>query len=260
MHHRTALITAGARGLGVSIAHYLASRGIRVGINYRNSYNQACSLKEEIENKYGIESFLIKGDVSNPEKGEYMVNEMIQQWGRLDILIHNAGPYIKERKKLTEYSVEEWQEIINGNLSSAFYLFRAAIPHMRNNGWGRIVTIGYEKADTAPGWMYRSAFAAAKTGLVSLTKTVALEEAENCITANMICPGDITEEFKHKKIKDVRTIEDGTCPVGRPGTGEDIARAISFFCNEESDFITGSVLEVTGGKDVLNKYKWLREE
>jgi 3-oxoacyl-[acyl-carrier protein] reductase len=260
LRQRTALITGSARGLGASIAHYLASQGIKVGINYRNSYHDASSLQEELQNKYGVPSLLIQGDVRIPAHSEKMVHEIIEKWGRLDILIHNAGPYIKERKKLTDYSLEEWQEIIEGNLSSAFYLFRAAIPHMRKNKWGRIVTIGFDKANSAPGWMYRSAFAAAKSGLVSLTKTIALEEAEYCITANMVCPGDITDEYKDKKIEEVRTIRDETSPVGRPGTGEDIARAISFFCNEESDFITGSVLEVTGGKDVLNKYKWLREE
>lgn len=260
MHNRTALITAGSRGLGVRIAHELAGKGIRIGINYRSSHSHALDLQEELLRKYGVETLLLAGDVSRPEEAEKMVQHIIHHWGRLDILIHNAGPYIKERKKLSEYSYDEWHEILNGNLSSAFYLFQSAIPQMRKNKWGRIVTIGFEKAATAPGWMYRSAFAAAKAGLVSLTRSVALEEAENCITANMVCPGDIVNDYKTKKIREVRTIQDGSCPVGRPGTGEDIARAISFFCNEESDFITGTILEVTGGKDVLNKYRWQREK
>lgn len=255
MQNRTALITASARGLGVRIAHELAAKGIRIGINYRKSYNQAKSLQEELKVKYGTESLLLQGDVSRQEDAQYMVDQIQTHWGHLDILILNAGPYIKERKRLTEYTTEEWQTILNGNLSSAFYLCQAAIPLMRENHWGRIVTIGFEKASTAPGWMYRSAFAAAKAGLVSLTRSIALEEVEFGITANMVCPGDIIDDNKMKKIEEVRSIIAEDSPVGRPGSGEDIARAIGFFCKEDSDFITGTVLEVTGGKDVLNKYR-----
>lgn len=253
--NRTALITGSARGLGVRIAHELASHGIRIAINYRTSVAEAANLKHELEAAYGSETLLLQGDVSHPTDAERMVLEVIDAWGSLDMLILNAGPYIKERKKLADYTPEEWDAMINGNLSSAFYLCRAAIPYMRRQRFGRIVTVGFEKAQTAPGWMYRSAFAAAKTGLVSLTRTIALEEAESGITANMVCPGDIIGDNKQRRIIEARQIDQGDTPVGRSGTGEDIARAISFFCAEASDFITGTVLEVTGGKDVLNKYK-----
>ncbi|WP_035100800.1 SDR family oxidoreductase [Aneurinibacillus terranovensis] len=257
---RTALITGSAKGLGVQIAHELASRGIRIAINYRSSDKEAQDLRDTLTAQYKADVLLVKGDVSNPDDASHIVNTVISRWNSLDILILNAGPYIKERKKLTEYSIEEWHMMINGNLSSAFYLCRSAIPHMRENKWGRIITIGFEKAMSAPGWAYRSAFAAAKVGLVSLTRTISLEEAEYGITANMVCPGDIIGDAKQKKISDVHGMYDPDNPVGRPGTGEDIARAISFFCMESSDFITGSVLEVTGGKDVLNKYRQVREQ
>ncbi|BAU26849.1 3-oxoacyl-[acyl-carrier protein] reductase [Aneurinibacillus soli] len=253
--NRTALITGSARGLGVRIAHELASHGIRIAINYRTSVVEAEHLKHELETAYGSETLLLSGDVSHPADAERMALAVIDAWGSLDMLILNAGPYIKERKKLADYTPSEWDAMVNGNLSSAFYLCRAAIPYMRRQRFGRIVTVGFEKAQTAPGWMYRSAFAAAKTGLVSLTRTIALEEAEAGITANMVCPGDIIGDDKQRRISEARQIDQGDTPVGRAGTGEDIARAISFFCAEASDFITGTVLEVTGGKDVLNKYK-----
>lgn len=127
---------------------------------------------------------------------------------------------------------------------------------MRENHWGRIINIGFDRAENSPGWKYRSAFAAAKTGLVSLTKTLAIEEAEHGITVNMICPGDISANFKEANIDDVREIKDNYTPVGRPGTGEDIARMIAFLCDKDSDFITGSIIQVTGGKDVLTKYRY----
>jgi 3-oxoacyl-[acyl-carrier protein] reductase len=117
-----------------------------------------------------------------------------------------------------------------------------------------MITIGFDRVETAPAWKFRSAYAAAKTGAASLTKTLAIEEAENGITVNMVCPGDIRGEYKEMKIKNVRDQSDINNPIGRPGTGEDIARVISFLCNEDSDFITGSVIPVTGGKDVLNKH------
>ncbi|MED0679260.1 SDR family oxidoreductase [Aneurinibacillus thermoaerophilus] len=258
--NRTALITGSAKGLGVRIAHELAAEGMDIALNYRTSAEEANKLREELIQRYDVNTLLIQGDVSRSEDAEQMVKTVIEAWNRLDILVLNAGPYIKERKKLADYKIGEWDRMIHGNLSSAFYLCRAAIPHMRRNRWGRIITIGFEKAQTAPGWMYRSAFAAAKTGLVSLTRTIALEEAEYGITANMVCPGDIVGEAKEKYITDVRGLSDPGTPVGRPGTGEDIARAITFFCSEYSDFITGTVLEVTGGKDVLNKYKLEREK
>jgi 3-oxoacyl-[acyl-carrier protein] reductase len=124
---------------------------------------------------------------------------------------------------------------------------------MRENKWGRIVTIGFDRVEAASGWIYRSAFAAAKTGAASLTKSIALEEAGNGITANMVCPGDIIGEWKEKNIEDTTTVEYSASPVGRPGTGEDIARVISFLADEKSGFITGSIIPVTGGKDVLGK-------
>jgi 3-oxoacyl-[acyl-carrier protein] reductase len=258
--NRTALITGSAKGLGVRIAHELAAQGIHIALNYRSSAAEADRLRQELEERYGISVLLLQADVSRAEEAERMIDTLISSWEHLDILVLNAGPYIKKRKKLADYSLDEWHDMIEGNLSSAFYLCRATIPHMRRSKWGRIVTIGFEKAQTAPGWMYRSAFAAAKTGLVSLTRTIALEEAEHGITANMVCPGDIIGEDKEKHIADVRSLSDPDTPVGRPGTGEDIARTIAFFCSEASDFITGTVLEVTGGKDVLNKYKMRREQ
>ena len=253
--NRTALITGSAKGLGVRIAHELAAQGIRIAINYRTSAAEAECLKHELEAAYGSETLLLQGDVSHPDDAERITRTVVDTWDSLDMLILNAGPYIKERKKLADYTPDEWNTMVSGNLSSAFYLCRAAIPHMRRQRWGRIVTIGFEKAQTAPGWMFRSAFAAAKTGLVSLTRTIALEEAESGITANMVCPGDIIGADKQKRIIEARQADPTDTPVGRFGTGEDIARAISFFCAETSDFITGTVLEVTGGKDVLNKYK-----
>lgn len=253
MKIKTALITGGAAGLGKRTAIQLAEKGIQLVINYRRSEEDACKLVQYLNEKYNTKNIALRADISKAEDCRMLAAEAQKFAETIDILIHNAGPYVHERKRMTDYSEEEWNYIINGNLNAVFYLSRLLIPNMRKQKWGRIITIGFDRVETAPGWIYRSAFAAAKSGLASLTRTIALEEAENGITANMVCPGDITDEWKEKNIADALIIKDEDSPVGRPGTGEDISRVISFLVEDDSSYITGSVIHITGGKDVLGK-------
>ncbi|WP_335871675.1 SDR family oxidoreductase [Bacillus sp. 2205SS5-2] len=253
MSQKVILITGSAKGLGKKVAEHFAALGHTIIINYRHSKDAAMSFVEYLQQTYCIEAKAIQCDVSDPESCERMVHAILNDFQRIDILIHNAGPYIKERKALVEYSQDEWQYILNGNVSSAFYLSKLIIPVMRKWKWGRIITFGYDRVETAPGWIYRSAFAASKAALASLTRTISIEEAPNGITANMVCPGDILEDWKESDIATSRGVEDSEVPIGRPGTGEDIARTVGFLCEEKADFITGSILPVTGGKDVLRK-------
>src|SRR5699024_9511786 len=111
---------------------------------------------------------------------------------------------------------------------------------------------GYQGAAHASGWLYRSAFAAAKRGLASLTKTIAFEEEEYQITTNMVCPGNIVGDKKEARIEDSRKQKDDDTPIGRTGTAEDIARMVLYVCDDDSDMINGSVFEITGGGDVIN--------
>lgn len=252
VREKTALITGGATGIGRRTALQLAEQGIHLAINYRKS-REAAALADELASKYGTKNMIIKGDITNPHECERIVSEVLSVFSTVDILIHNAGPYIHGRKPMTEYSIVEWDYLINGNLNAVFYLSRLIIPLMRKNKWGRIITVGFDRVETAPGWIYRSAFAAAKSGVASLTKTIAMEEAANGITANMVCPGDITGEWKEQGISLATKRRDKNSPVGRPGTGEDVARVISFLIEDKSDFITGSVIPITGSKDVLGK-------
>jgi 3-oxoacyl-[acyl-carrier protein] reductase len=249
---KVALVTGSAKGLGKFQILALAKAGFNVSINYRSQQKAAAALVCKAKS-YGADAIAIKSDVAYPEQAEALVDQTVDHFGRLDVLIHNAGPFIHERKKLTDYALEEWRYLLEGNLSSTFYLCRRAIPLMRQQRWGRIITLGFDQSDHAPGWVYRSAYAAAKTGLTSLTKTLALEEAEHGITVNMIAPGDITGENKEKSIEEVARCSPSDAPVGRPGTGEDIARIILFLIDEKSDFLTGNVIQATGGYNVLEK-------
>ena len=252
MNKKTALITGGASGIGKKTVIHLAEKGYQIAINYRNSEADAISLAQYIKRWYGANSIVVQGDVARQEDCTRIVNEILSTYPTVDILVHNAGPYIHERKKMTDYSVEEWNYLLNGNLTAVFHLSKLLIPVMRKQNWGRIITLGFDRVESAPGWMFRSAFAAAKTGLASLTRTIAMEEAEHGITANMVSPGDITNEWKEKSIKESMEAASGHAAC-REGTGEDIARVIGFLVDEKSDFITGSVIPVTGGIDVLGK-------
>ncbi|MCM3162838.1 SDR family oxidoreductase [Metabacillus litoralis] len=252
---RHALITAGSKGLGKKVTEEFLQRGYSVTINYRKDIEAV----EKLKNTYSHLSdriLFVQGDVTKKEDLTNMIDMTIERFGRIDCLINNAGPYIFERKKLADYTDEEWYQMIEGNLSSVFHLFKKIIPIMRQQRYGRIITYGFQGAESSPGWLHRSAFSAAKVGLVSLTKSISIEEAEHGITANMICPGNIVGEMKEATIEQSRIMSDveSKTPIGRSGTGEDIARTVAFICDENSDMITGSIIEVTGGANVIHRF------
>lgn len=250
---RHALITAGSKGLGKKVTEEFLKSGFSVTINYRSDTSAVKELKT-LYSHIGDRLLFVQGDVTKKEDLTKMIDLSFERFGRIDCLINNAGPYIFERKKLADYTDEEWYQMIEGNLSSVFHMFKKVVPIMRKQNYGRIITYGFQGAISSPGWLHRSAFSAAKVGLVSLTKSISIEEAEFGITANMICPGNIIGEMKEATIDHSRRISDIQTPIGRSGTGEDIARTISFLCEENSDMITGSIIEVTGGANVIHRY------
>ncbi|MGM0948165.1 MAG: SDR family oxidoreductase [Bacillota bacterium] len=250
---RHALITAGSKGLGRKVTEMLLAKGYSITVNYRRDEEAVSRLKEACPDCLDRLQF-VKGDVTKKEDLLHIAEAALNRFGRIDFLINNAGPYIFERKKLADYTDNEWYGMLEGNLSAVFHLFKAVIPTMRQQQFGRIITYGFQGAAHAPGWLHRSAFGAAKVGLASLTKTIAIEEAEFGITANMVCPGDIVGGMKEASIEEARKrIGKEKTPIGRSGTGEDIARIIAFLCEENSDLVTGTVIEATGGLNVINK-------
>lgn len=251
---RHALVTAGSKGLGKKVCERLLQDGFFLSINYRSDLNAVERLKREWA-AFQDRFIFLQGDVTKKDDLVRIVSKANEAFGPIDTLINNAGPYIFERKKLVDYTDDEWYYMIEGNLSAVFHLVKLVVPQMRKKKFGRIITYGFQGANSAPGWINRSAFSAAKVGLVSLTKTIAYEEAENGITANMICPGNIVGEMKEANIADARKKTDSETPIGRSGTGEDIARIVSFLCDENSDMITGAVIDVTGGVEVVHRYR-----
>lgn len=246
---KRALITGSAKGLGKRTAQLLADAGCDVIVNYVGSRSEAESLADGLRER-GVRSAAVQADVADPAQVERLAREAERLLGGIDILVNNAGPFIRERRLFADYSPEEIIGLVNGNLLGVMLLDRLLLPGMRERGWGRIIHFGFGHAGESRAWPHRAVYAAAKTALVSFTKTLAVEEAMHGITVNMICPGDIRGANKEKSIDDVRGETDPESGR-RPGTGEDVARAILFLCEPKSDFITGNLLDVTGGFDPI---------
>ncbi len=248
---KVALITGGSSGLGKMAAIILSRENWRLMLNCRN---QCGKMNEWMVDVIGLDTEIevSTGDISKRKAAEKVVQETMERYGRIDALIHAVGPFIRKRKWFIEHSADEIEQLVHGNLLSAMWMAHFVLPVMRRQKWGRILFFGFGRAMEAPAWPDRSVYAAAKTGLVSFTKTLAVEEAPYGITVNMICPGDIVRERKEMWINDVKHIRDDETPCGRPGSGEDVARLILFLLKHKSDFVTGNILQVTGGLDVIH--------
>ncbi|GGG01310.1 SDR family oxidoreductase [Paenibacillus aceti] len=250
---KVALITGSAKGLGKKTAFMLAEQGCDIAINYVHSEQEAEQLRAEIEG-LGVRSIAVRADISRREQLEGLVRQVNDQLGIVDILVNNAGPFIRERRMFADYDQEDILAMVDGNLVGAMLLDHQVLPGMRQKGWGRIIHFGFGHAAESRAWPHRAVYAAAKTGLVSFTKTLAVEEASYGITVNMVCPGDIRGRNKEISIQEARELSDGETPLGRPGSGEDVARVISFLCHPDSDFITGNVMDISGGLDPIRPW------
>jgi len=247
---RHAIITAGTKGLGKQVSEYFLKKGYTLTINYRSDLERLKTLKKEWQ-AYANQYQFVQGDITNKKDIVNIVNEAKKTFGRIDCLINNAGPFVFDKKPLVEYKDDEWYEMIEGNLSAIFHFAKLVIPIMRKQQFGRFITYGFQDVEHSPGWTFRAAFTAAKVGLASLTRSIAKEEASYGITANMVSPGDIKGYLKEIDIQTAKSLIDTNTPVGRAGSGEDIARVIAFLCEENSDFITGSIIPVSGGVHVI---------
>lgn len=247
---KKALITGSAKGLGKRTALELAANGCDIMIHYLESEKEAFEVQSLVE-QYGVKATVVKADITTIEGVNELANAALAWGDGVDILINNAGPFVRERKLFQQYDEALITSLVHGNLLSVMLLDHRLLPYMRNRQWGRIIHFGFGHANEARAWPQRAVYAAAKTALVSFTKSLAVEEAPNGITVNLIGPGDIKGVYKEKSIHEVLDELDGESPIGRPGTGEDVARVISFLCEEKSSYLTGNVIDVTGGFDPI---------
>ena len=240
--NRVALVTGGTRGIGKGIALRLAKEGARIAISYLSNKGAAQQTLRQLQAS-GADCVAVETDVTDGAKAEQLVNTVAERYGRIDVLVNNVGGF--RWGNLAESSLEEWQTIFESNLCSVLFVSRAALPHMRRGRWGRIVNLGAVGAERAFGQAKISAYAASKAAVVALSRSLALEEAKHGITVNVVNPSSIDE--KDLSLEEARRIRDARFPIGRPPTVEDVAAAVAFFASDEAEYVTGQVVNVSGG-------------
>ena len=240
---RTALITGASKGLGKAMAVALAQEGASVALVAR-SLEQLEEVASEVRNNGG-EARVFQADVSSEEQVLKLEKDVTQACGRVQILINNAG--INIRKPVTEFTLEEWNRVLDTNLTSVFLMCRAFVPHMKGNGYGRIINVTSTMSHISlPG---RGAYSASKAGLLGLTRALALELAPDGVTVNGISPGPVATEINMPILQDPEASRQFTAriPVGRWGEVEEVAHLALYLCSEESGFVTGTDILIDGG-------------
>ena len=239
------LVTGSSRGIGEVIALRLARAGAKVAVNYHTGIEAASRVVATIEASGG-EAFAVGGDVSEEDQVEAMVKEVIQRWDRLDVLVNNAG--ITRDKLLLRMTAGEWDEVIKVNLRGAYVCSKAVLPQMMRQRHGRIVNISSVVGTSGnPGQVN---YAAAKAGLIGLTKALAREVATRNITVNALAPGYITTAMVDQLPDEVQKAILDRIPMARFGTPEEVAEAVTFLSTAGAGYITGQVIGIDGGLGV----------
>lgn len=239
---RVALVTGGSRRIGKVLALALAGAGADVALTYHAHAAEAKVVAAAIE-ALGRRAVVIRADLTRPADCRRAVSTTARRFGRLDILVNNVGEWVV--KPVARTSLREWREVLDSNLTATFLCSQAAVPLMRRNGWGRVVSLGAAGAYRAHGSARMASFYAAKAGIVAFSKALAREVGRDGITVNVVSPGIIRDPELSPAA--ARRRRDAETAMGRPGTGADIAAAVLFLVSEEAGFITGDVLGVTGG-------------
>ena len=247
---KVALITGAAQGIGKRVALQLAESGIEVAISYLTREQEALALVEELSG-FGVQAKAYQSDITRSEDNAALVQNVLRDFGQIDILINNAGPFKHERQTFSEFALDDVYYLMNGHFRGTMELDHHVLQTMKERKFGRILHIGFHHADEAKGYPLRSVYASSRVALVSFTKTLAVEESANNITVNMICPGDIRGDFKEMTISDATQKAKEKGLVRRLPTGGDIARLIEFLCQPESEMITGTIFDMSGGVDPI---------
>ncbi|MCP9482129.1 3-hydroxybutyrate dehydrogenase [Shimia sp. CNT1-13L.2] len=252
---KTAIITGSNSGIGLGVARELAKAGANVILNSFTDNDEDHALAASIGEEFGVEARYIKADMSKGEE----CRALIEQAGGCDILVNNAG--IQHVSPIDEFPVEKWDAIIAINMNSTFHTTAAALPGMRERGWGRIVNIASAHGLTAS--PFKAAYVAAKHGVVGMTKTVALETAQEPITCNAICPGyvltplveaqipDTMKEYNMSRDEVVKNVMLTRQPSKEFATVEQLGGTAVFLCSDAAAQITGTTISVDGGWTAL---------
>jgi len=255
LQNKTALITGSTSGIGLGIARKLASKGASIVLNGFGDAKEIEAIRIAIENDYKVKAFYLPADLSS-EHGVDVLFERTQGFcDGFDIIVNNAG--IQHVSPIENFPAEKWQLIQDLMLSAPFHIIKRALPYMRKKSWGRIINIASVHGKVAS--VNKSAYVAAKHGLIGLSKVVALETAQENITCNSICPGWVLTPLVEKQV-DLRAGKDGLSwddaknallaekqPSGEFAKPEEIGAIVSFLCSDDAAQITGSELTIDGG-------------
>ena len=253
--NKVAVITGSTSGIGLGMAQAFAKQGCHIVLNGIIDPADAQKLKTSFESEYKVKAHLSFADMSKPDEIKQMIDETITLFGRLDILVNNAG--IQNVAPIEDFAPEKWDAIIAINLSSSFHTIRHAIPHMKKQNWGRIINLASAHGLVASA--QKSAYVAAKHGLVGLTKAVALETATTGITCNAICPGWVLTPLVERQIeaiakKESISLEEAKSkllsekqPSKEFVTSEQIGNTALFLCSSAADQIRGTAINIDGG-------------
>ncbi|TMD30108.1 MAG: 3-oxoacyl-ACP reductase FabG [Chloroflexi bacterium] len=236
------VVTGGARGIGRAIAEEIGREGARVVVNYAKSKEAAEDLVAQLQQNGSPGAVAIQADVSDAAQAAKLIEETLQQFGRIDVLVNNAG--INVDRSLKNLTPEDWDKVIKNDLSSYFYTTKAALPHLTQQKSGKIINISSVIGQM--GNFGQANYAAAKAGIIGLTKTAALELARSNITVNAICPGFIATEMFESMPDKAKEAVVARIPLGRVGTAHEVARAVRYLI-VDGDYITGASLNINGG-------------
>jgi len=243
VRRKIALVTGAARGIGRAIALDLAAQGADVIVNYRSRPDAAEDVAKQIRSM-GRRVLVLKADVADQNQVETMVDRTVEEWGGVDILVHNAA--LHKGGRVQKIGLEDWDLVIHTTLRGAYNCCRSVVPHMVKKEWGRIINISSNAG--VHGHAGDTAYGSAKAGLIGFTKSLAKEVAKRGITANVVVPGflktDMTAPLFNTEDKLKSEIEG--IPMGRPGEPQEIAEVVSFLAFKAS-YVTGAVIMVDGG-------------
>jgi 3-hydroxybutyrate dehydrogenase len=254
LHGKVALVTGSTSGIGLGIAKALAAQGASVMLNGLGDQTHIDQAKTDVS-VYGHAVSFHSADLTQPDQIEDMIKTTLAEFGRIDIVVNNAG--IQHVAPLDEFPPAMWEKIIQLNLVASFHVLRHVIPVMKKQGWGRVINMGSAHALVAS--PFKSAYVAAKHGLAGLTKSLALEVAQQNITVNAICPGyvktplvenQIADTAKARGITEDQVINDvllAAQPTKQFTTIEQVAGLAVFLCSAAADNITGSLQSIDGG-------------
>lgn len=240
--NKVVLVTGAARGIGKQIAITLAKVGYDVSVNYRTKSDELDELKAEIEAE-GVRCALVQGDVANFDEAEKMVKETVEQLGKIDVLVNNAG--ITKDGLLMRMGKEDFEKVIDINLVGTFNVTRNVIPYMIKQKSGRIISIS--SVVGVAGNAGQTNYSASKAGIIGFTKSLAKEVASRNILVNAVAPGFIATDMTSVLSDSVKENINNQIPLRKMGTAEDVAKVVKFLASEDSSYVTGQVINVDGG-------------